>query len=242
MAQDLDTAPSLWSRIADALAALAAGEPFASVFDRLRGAPDPERSVGFTIAVIALGAKMAKADGTVTRAEVTAFRRVFTIAPDEEANAARVFDLAREDVAGFDAYARRIVRMFRDKDHPDTRELFIDLIECLFHIALADDILHDGEEAFLAHVAEIFGLDDRCYRTIRARLVEGGSRDPYDLLGVSHDASLADIRAAWRRAVKENHPDAMIARGVPPEAVRLSERRLIAINAAWEDLRQRHAA
>lgn len=236
------TPMSIWTRISEALSALAQGESLAHVFDLLRGRPEPERSVGFTIAVIALGAKMAKADGEVTRDEVTAFRRVFTIAPDEEANAARVFNLARQDVAGFDSYARKIAAMFRDKDHPDNRALFIDLIEGLFHIALADDILHDNEDAFLAHVAEIFGLDQRCYRAIRARLVEGAARDPYDLLGVAHDAPLDEIRAAWRSAVKENHPDAMIARGVPPEAAKLAERRLIAINAAWEELKERMAA
>ncbi len=233
---------SIWTRISAAVASLTKGEPLSVVFDHLRGAPDPERSVGFTIAVIALGAKLAKADGAVSRDEVSAFRRVFTLPAGEERNAARVFNLARQDVAGFDAYARKIAAMFTDKDHPDNRALFIDLIEGLFHIALADDILHEDEDAFLAHTAEIFGLDARCYRAIRARLVDGASRDPYDLLGVPHDASLADIRAAWKTAVRENHPDAMIARGVPPEAVVLAERRLIAINAAWEDLRDRVAA
>ena len=233
---------SIWTRISAALAALANGEPLSVVFDHLRGAAEPERSVGFTIAVIALGAKLAKADGQVSKDEVSAFRRVFTLPPGEERNAARVFNLARQDVAGFDSYARKIAAMFTDKDHPDNRALFIDLIEGLFHIALADDILHDDEDTFLAHTADIFGLDDRCYRAIRARLVAGSERDPYDLLGVAHDASLEDIRAAWKQAVRENHPDAMIARGVPPEAVVLAERRLIAINAAWEDLRDRVAA
>lgn len=233
---------SIWTRIAEALSALSQGESLAQVFDRLRGRPEPERSVGFTIAVIALGAKMAKADGQVTRDEVTAFRRVFTIAPEEEANAARVFNLARQDVAGFDVYARKIAAMFRDKDHPDNRALFIDLIEGLFHIALADDILHENEDTFLEHVAGIFGLDARCYRSIRARLVEGTRRDPFDLLGLTPPVSLEDARAAWRAAVKENHPDAMIARGVPPEAAKLAERRLIAINEAWEEIRERLAA
>ncbi len=233
---------SIWTRISAAVSALTKGEPLSVVFDHLRGAPDPERSVGFTIAVIALGAKLAKADGEVSRDEVSAFRRVFTLPPGEERNAARVFNLARQDVAGFDAYARKIATMFTDKDHPDNRALFIDLIEGLFHIALADDILHEDEDVFLAHTAEIFGLDARCYRAIRARLVDGATRDPYDLLGVPHDASLAEIRSAWKAAVRENHPDAMIARGVPPEAAVLAERRLIAINAAWEDLRDRVAA
>lgn len=233
---------SIWTRISAALAALAKGEPLSDVFDRLKGSAEPERSVGFTIAVIALGAKLAKADGQVTKDEVSAFRRVFTLPAKEEKNAARVFNLARQDVAGFDAYAHKISAMFRDKDHPDNRALFIDLIEGLFHIALADDILHENEEAFLAHVAGIFGLDERCFRAIRARLVEGTARDPFDVLGVAHDASMDSIKAAWRAAVKENHPDAMIARGVPPEAVVLAERRLIAINSAWEEIQERKAA
>lgn len=233
---------SIWTRISAAVASLTKGEPLSVVFDHLRGAPDPERSVGFTIAVIALGAKLAKADGAVSRDEVSAFRRVFTLPAGEERNAARVFNLARQDVAGFDAYARKIAAMFTDKDHPDNRALFIDLIEGLFHVALADDILHEDEDAFLAHTAEIFGLDERCYRAIRARLVDGAERDPYDLLGVPKGAILSDIRSAWKQAVRENHPDAMIARGVPPEAVVLAQRRLIAINAAWEDLRNRVAA
>lgn len=233
---------SLWTRINAALASLAKGESLTAVFYHLRAGSAPERSVGFTIAVIALGAKLAKADGQVTRDEVTAFRRVFTLPVGEEANAARVFNLARQDVAGFDAYARKIAAMFADKSHPDNRALFIDLIEGLFHIAMADDVLHASEEAFLAHVAEIFGLDARCYRTIRARLVEGAARDPHDVLGVAPDAPMAEIRTAWRNAVKENHPDALIARGVPREAAVLAERRLIAINAAWEEIQGKKAA
>ena len=97
---------SIWSRIRDALAALAQGESLSAVFERLR-AP-PERSVAFTIAVIALGAKMAKADGEVKRSEVAAFREVFHIPEEEEPNAARVYNLARQDVAGYEAYARTV--------------------------------------------------------------------------------------------------------------------------------------
>lgn len=234
---------SLWSRISDALAALATGEGLSVIFDRLRAAP--ERSVGFTIAVIALGAKMAKADGQVTRDEVSAFRRVFTIPTAEEPNAARVFNLARQDVAGFDAYARKVALMFRNEGETlcsDDRNVLIDVLEGLFHIAVADGDFHPQEDAFLSTVAAIFGLDQHCYNTMRARYVEGAPRDPFDVLGISHDASHAQARAAWRQAVMDSHPDAMIARGVPSEAVKLAERRLIAINAAWEEIQTRRAA
>lgn len=223
---------SIWTRITEALSSLAKGEGLGAVFERLRIAP--QRSVGFTIAVIALGAKMAKADGQVTRDEVTAFRHVFKISPGEEASAARVFNLARQDVAGFDSYARQIRAMFG----PDDRDVLIDLMEGLFHIAMADGEFHPAEEEFLREVARIFALDERCFRALRARHIKD---DPYAVLGVPAGAPLDDVRKAWREAVKASHPDVMMARGVPPEAVQLAEDRMRAINAAWEAISRRAA-
>lgn len=220
---------SLWTRITAALEALAAGESLSVVFERLR--TPPERRVGFTIAVIALGAKMAKADGRVTRDEVTAFREVFTIPPDEEEHTARLFNLARQDVAGFDAYARKIAAMF-----DDAHATLYDLIEGLFHIAVADGTYHPEEDSFLLEVARIFKITDAEFRCLRARFVPDSFPDPYAVLDASPDMALEDIRKRWRQLVRETHPDAMAARGVPKEAVRMAEKRLIRINAAWEEI------
>ncbi len=220
---------SIWSRIADALSALTKGEPLSSVFEKLRN--PPERSVAFTIAVIGLGAKMAKADGSVTRDEVTAFREVFFIPEADTAAAARVFNLARQDVAGFEDYARRIAGMFGAGD-----PVLCDLMEGLFYIAMADGEYHPNEDDFLARVAEIFGIDQRRFRGLRTRFVPDAPPDPWDVLGVEPGTPLDEVRAAWRRLVRESHPDRMIARGVPEEAVKLAERRLIAINRAWEEI------
>ena len=236
---------SIWTRISEALSALAAGESLTVVFDRLRRAPEPEHSVGFTIAVIALGAKMAKADGTVTRDEVTAFRRIFTLPEGEEEHAAHVFNLARQDVAGFDAYARKIARLFNPEATricADDHHVLVDILEALFQIAIADGSYHPGEDAFLAHVAEAFGLDERCFNIVRSRLVEGAPRDPYDVLGLPRDASKADARKAWKELVRDTHPDVMQARGVPPEAMKLAERRMQLINEAWRKINAHEAA
>ena len=97
--------------------------------------------MAFAIAVIGLGAKIAKADGRVTRNEVSAFREVFQIPESEEANAARVYNLARQDVAGFEEYARKIKAMFGDE-----KGVLCDLIEGLLFIAMADGEYHDGED------------------------------------------------------------------------------------------------
>jgi DnaJ like chaperone protein len=225
---------SLWSRIADALASLRNGEGLTAVFDHLRGPPD--KTVAFTIAVIGLGAKIAKADGLVTRNEVTAFREVFSIPPEEEASAARVYNLARQDIAGFEDYAHRIKRMFASD-----LETLSDLMEGLFHIAMADGDYHPGENAFLNRVADIFGFDERNFGRMRAQFVPEAEQDPYDVLGVSVEAPLDEIRAAWRVLVRETHPDRLAARGVPEEAVKLAERRLIVINAAMERISRERA-
>ncbi len=220
---------SLWSRISDALSALTAGEPLSAVFDRLRSPPD--RSVAFAIAVIALGAKMAKADGLVTRDEVSAFREVFAIPAADETNAARVFNLARQDVAGFEEYAALIKRRFAGDD-----VMLCDLMEGLFHIAVADGTYHPNEDAFLQRVAEIFGLPEREFRALRSRFVPDAEPDPYTVLNLPRDATVEEARQAWRKLVRESHPDQMMARGLPEEAVKLAHKRLVAINRAWEEI------
>ena len=87
--------------------------------------------------VIALGAKMAKADGVVTKDEVTAFKDVFKVPDSEVKNVARLFNLAKKDVAGYDSYAKQLARLFQDD-----RETLKAVLDGLFHIAKADDVLH----------------------------------------------------------------------------------------------------
>ena len=224
---------SVWTRISEALSALTKGESLTEVFDRLR--TPPERSVAFAIAVIALGAKMAKADGQVTRDEVTAFRDVFQIARKDEVGAARVFNMARTDVAGYQDYARQIARMFAAD--PDA---LLDLMEGLFHIALADGFYHPSENEFLEDVSQIFGLPGAQFRALRGRFVPDAHPDPYAVLGVTPDMDPAEMRKIWRALVRATHPDAMIARGVPEEAIRLAEKRMIDINRAWDEINAAH--
>jgi DnaJ like chaperone protein len=224
---------SIWKRISDALAVLAQGEGLSAVFEKLR--TPPERTIGFTIAVIALGAKMAKADGLVTRDEVTAFRQVFHIPASETQNAARVFDLARKDVAGFDLYAARIRDMF-GAGH----QALVDLLEGLFYIAVADGRYHPNENVFLEEVARIFGVQSRDFVNMRARFVPDENPDPYCVLGIEPTADAETVRQAWRALVREYHPDRMIARGVPEEAMKLAEKRLIQANWAYEEILNTH--
>ena len=184
--------------------------------------------IGFTIAVIALGAKMAKADGRVSADEVSAFKTVFSVAPEDMVHVARVFDLARQEIAGFESYAEQIGRMFADN-----KTLLRDVLEGLFQIAAADDFLHPAEDQFLAAVANKFGLTDTDYRFVRAHFVAANEPDPFHVLGLTPETTNEQIRAVYRKLVVENHPDRYIARGLPPETIDIANRKLAAINHAY---------
>ncbi len=237
---------SIWGKLGGAAAGfLLGGGPIGALLGAFAGHMLVDRNgvpgggdadapgVVFTIAVIALGAKMAKADGVVTKDEEEAFRRIFRVPPSEEANVRRIFNLARQDTAGYEAYARQIARLFRD--NPAILE---DVLDGLFEIAKADGVLHPGELAFLERVAEIFGFTEAEFRRIRASHFGPDAADPYAILGVAHDASDEEVKRTYRLLVRENHPDSLMARGVPEEFVRLANDKLAAINAAYDRIEQ----
>jgi DnaJ like chaperone protein len=228
---------SVWGKVGGAAAGLAIGGPVGALVGVVAGhfLIDREADPGltFTIAVIALAGKMARADGDVSDAELAAFQRVFRVPPEEEANVARIFNLARRDIAGFEYYAGQIARLFMD--NPAVLE---DILDGLFEIAKADGVLHPGESAFLERVAEIFGFAPNEFRRIRAAHFAPELTDPYVILGVSYVASDDEIRQTYRRLVRENHPDSLIARGVPQEFEKLANDKLAAINNAWGKIRE----
>lgn len=191
----------------------------------------PRRSVAFTVAVIALAAKMAKADGRVTQDEIRAFRQSFHVPPHQVAQVARVFDLARRSVHGFDFYAARLGAMFATD--PTVLE---EVLDVLFFIAEQDGGLTASELEFLAAVADAMGLDAPAYARVRAGRVEGDDSAPHEVLGVPADADLETIKAGWRCLVRELHPDHLVARGMPEEFILVARERLIAVNRAYETL------
>lgn len=209
------------------LLAAVGGEADATSAPTTAEARKSQTGVAFTMAVVALSAKMAKADGVVLGVEKDAFRRAFPVAPDDVAAIERIFELAQQDTAGYTAYADKVAGAL---DHDAA--LLADVLDSLFHIATADRALHPGEDVFLAEVARRFGLSDLAYRAHRARFVVD-SDNPYAVLGLDPVASNDDIKARHRKLVRENHPDVFIGRGLPAETIALATRRLAAINEAY---------
>jgi len=187
------------------------------------------KDAAFTLALIALSAKMAVSDGVVTASELRAFQRTVEIPPKIEEQVNRLFRLAQQDVAGYEAYARKIGRYFYDS--PDTLEHVLD---SLFFIASADGMIHEAELDYLKSVSDIFGFDDARFEQLAAQhvLLDDGA-DPYVVLGLAPTADKNEVRRVYRLLVAEHHPDRLIAKGVPEELISIATSRMAAINQAY---------
>jgi DnaJ like chaperone protein len=220
---------TVWARITDLAQDI--GDSIGQMLGAYsRRSTAPEKSVGFTIGMIALGAKMAKADGVVTEVEIAAFRQVFHV-PDENMPAVeRVFNLAKQDVAGFETYAAQVAKLFSRK-----ALVLENVLDGLFHIAKADGVIHEDELTYLERVAELFGFSQTDFTRIRSRHVAVVD-DPYEILELNRGASLVDIKKKYKALVRALHPDKQIAAGVPAEMVKLATERMARINAAYHVL------
>ena len=248
---------NIWGKIVGGTAGFAIGGPIAALLGVMAGHAvdhvldsrvssetalatpvDPKdhpglRQIGFTVGVIALGAKMARVDGEVTGSEVDAFRSFFHVPQAEEKNVERFFNLAKRDSAGFETYARQVAALF-----PDAPEILESVLEGLFDIAKADGKIGAAEAEYLAKVASIFGLSSARFDRARAAALGEMECEACVVLGIDPLATDEQIREAWIRQVKAHHPDRLMAQGLPEEAIKVANRKLALINDAYTRLRR----
>ncbi len=227
---------SLWQDIYSAGARLF-GPP---TLPDLDGSPGQIQNGRVAAALVGLGAKMAKADGQVRAEDIAAFKRVFQGSTENDAGIARFFDLARQTTLGYQRYAKIIARKFRAR--PAVLE---DVMDGLFHISLADGVITPEEMDFLTTVADIFGFSEREFKRIQIAHCGRASDDPYLILGVDEDISDKDLKRAYRRMAAANHPDRLVARGLPRELSNLATHKMAMINKAYDEIRserERYAA
>lgn len=232
---------SIWGTILGGAAGFALGGPigallggaaahFAGKVSREAIGSSAQEAV-FAAGFIALCAKMAKADGVVTRDEIDVFKKAFRVPASDAKKVGWFFDQAKKEVAGYDAYAGQLYRQFHNQ--PAVLEQVIDL---LFHIAMADGVMHPAEMDYLREVARIFRISEAGFARISEVHVGRDQGNPYVVLGIDHDATDKEIKSAYRKLIKEHHPDLLMAQGVPEELIDVANEKLATINNAYDKI------
>ena len=234
---------SIWGKIIGGATGFAFGGPIGALLGGVAGhAIDkiktkkklPEetalKQIGFTIGVIVLSAKMAKADGKVTEDEIRAFKEKINVPDNEIKNVAKLWDQAKKTTDGFEIYARQIANLLEKNS-----SVLEELLKLLIIIALADGKITIPEIKYLKEVGNIFGFSEEDFERIYSSK-SGVSSDPYQILGVSRDASIDEIKQKWKQLAINHHPDRLISQGIPEDLIHKSTSRLKEINNAWDTI------
>ena len=237
---------SIWGKIIGSATGFAFGGPIGALVGGIAGhAVDkihpkdklPEekalKQIGFTIGVIVLSAKMAKADGKVTKEEIIAFRKKVNVPINEIKNVGRLWDQARQTIDGFEIYAKQITNLLGKKS-----PVLEELLNLLLFIAKADGIISSEEILYLKKVSIIFGFLEKDFERIYSSNM-GNQINPFQVLGVSEDTPIKEIKSKWKKLAINHHPDRLIAKGMPEDFIEKSTSRLQEINNAWDIIQKK---
>ena len=232
---------TIWGKIIGSATGFALGGPIGALLGGAAGhALDkfktkeklPEKlalkQIGFTIGVIVLSAKMAKADGKVTKSEIKAFKEKINVPDNEIKNVARLWDQAKKTTDGFEVYAKQISNLLEKNS-----SVLEELLNLLVIIAEADGKITNLEKIYLKEVSNIFGFSEQDFERICSSKLDKHI-DPYQTLGVLKDTPLEEIKNKWKTLAMKHHPDRLIAQGIPQDIIETNTYRLKEINNAWD--------
>ena len=185
----------------------------------------------FAIALIILTAKLAKADGYVSKEELIAIKDKLKIPEHEIDQVGKIFNKAKEDSLGYEPYAQQITQIYRNNP-----QVLDEVINILFYIAEADSKVSDSELSMIRNIAKIFGINKSRFEGIRESRKGSDKLNPYIVLGCSSNDDFATIRKKYLQLSKEHHPDVLMNKGVPQEVIEESKKKMRAINSAFDQI------
>ena len=234
---------NIWGKVIGGAAGFAIGGPIGALLGAVAGhAIDTKilpsyisndenyKSIVFTAGVIALSAKMAKADGKVTKEEILTFRKLVQIPKDNVNQVSKLWELAKETTDGYELYAKQIFSLFSNQ--PEILERILDI---LFGIAKSDGNIDLTELNYLKNVSNIFNFDEIIFKKLLA--LHNPENNSFEILGIKISDSLEDIQKKWKEMVKNNHPDKLVGQGMPIEFIETANQKLAVINAAYEEIK-----
>ena len=185
----------------------------------------------FAISLIILTAKLAKADGHVSKEELIAVKDKLKIPEHEIDQVGKIFNKAKEDSLGYELYAQQIAQIYNNNP-----AVLNEVINILFYIAEADGKISDSETAMIKNIAKIFGLSESQFEGIKESRKSSDKLNPYVVLGCNNDDDFTTIRKKYLQLSKEHHPDVLTSKGVPNEVIEESKKKMRAINSAFDQI------
>ena len=186
----------------------------------------------FAIALIMLTAKLAKADGQVSKEELIAIKNKLKIPDHEIDQVGKIFNKAKEDSLGYEPYAQQIAKIYRKNP-----AVLDEVINILFYIAESDGTVSDSELAMIGNIGRIFGLNDSQFDSIRESRKDSDKLNPYVVLGCNSNDDFKMIRKKYLKLSKEHHPDVLVSKGVPNEVIEQSKKKMRSINSAFDKIK-----
>ena len=187
----------------------------------------------FALCIIVLSAKIAKADGQVTKEEIYTFKEKFNIQAEEMSEVSKIFNEAKKSSFGFKNIADQVGNLFSDN-----KVLLEQLLNNLFYIAEADGLTSINELEVLRSISQSFHFNETDFQRIFHSRLNNKESDPYKILGVTREDSDNNIRKKWIELSKEHHPDYLIAKGMPKEFIKEANKELSSINLAYDKIKE----
>ena len=228
-----------------------AGAAFGHAFDKsddryleegTGAGPRPGVSAGeqaqfmFFVAAFSMLAKLAKADGRVSKEEIDSIEKFMlydlNLDPQGRQVAMNVFHAAIQSQETFDSFARQFYGQFSGQ--PQLLDLMIDI---MLRVSLADGAMSPGEEKLIQSAVHIFNFTEDRYRQIRSRHIKDVDKY-YAILGCSPADPDSEIKKQYRKRVAEYHPDKIASKGLPEEFTKFANEKFREIQEAYEKIKQ----
>ena len=239
---------SIWGKIIGGTAGFALGGPIGAILGMMVGGsldrttkrfsssnklPHNQKQNIFALSIIILSAKIAKADGQVTKDEIYAFKEKFRISDDEMPEVGKIFNEAKKSTEGYKEIANQVGLLFADN-----KILLEELLNNLFYIAESDGDTSVNEIKILKSISHSFGLSDNNFQRIFHSRLNNKNSDPYKVLGVTRDDDISFIRKKWIILCKEHHPDNLVSKGLPQDFIDQANDELSSINLAYDKIKK----
>ena len=236
---------AIWGSLIGGMIGLSLGGPFGMLLGSLIGGKisrvKSRSSFGsfaqpqqiFALSLIVLSAKLSKADGQVSKEELIAVKDKLKIPDNELDQVGKIFNKAKEESAGYESYAEQIAQIYKGNIN-----VLEEVINILFYIAESDGNVSESEFKMIEHIAQIFGLTEIQFNSIRESRKSSDKLNPYIVLESNPDDTIEIIRKRYLKLSKEHHPDLLISKGVPQEVIEESKAKMRTINSAWDQVKK----